>query len=251
MCFSAEVSFAAGAALLPAGAYCVQAAVRKDLRYLPLALVPLGFGVQQMGEGFVWLGVARQDETLVRQASVFFLFFAIAFWPLWIPLSLFVPERRCWHRRLLALFVVLSGVWLWLYVPLALDPQRYLRTETVHHSIHYELDGLPVLQQLPLPPLAWQVVYLVAICVPLALGRLDRTGRRFRGLVGGGLLALLFGVSYFVYAHAFTSVWCFFAALLSGLLCLAFYRLPARAAEPASQPLGVSAAPSALGSTPH
>src|SRR5262249_39162470 len=94
MCFSPEASFLAGAALLPAGCYCVQSAFRKDLRYLPLAVVPVAFGVQQWSEGVVWLGLQGNDPTLITQASVFFLFFAVAFWPFWIPFSLLVPETR-------------------------------------------------------------------------------------------------------------------------------------------------------------
>lgn len=40
MCFSAPVSFSAGAVLASAGAYCVKKSVEKDRRYLPLATIP-------------------------------------------------------------------------------------------------------------------------------------------------------------------------------------------------------------------
>lgn len=40
MCFSPEASFTVGAALLPAGVYCTQAAVRKDARFVPLRWFP-------------------------------------------------------------------------------------------------------------------------------------------------------------------------------------------------------------------
>ena len=47
MCFSAEASFGASAALLPVGAYCVMRSARGDRRFLPLGLAPIAFGVQQ------------------------------------------------------------------------------------------------------------------------------------------------------------------------------------------------------------
>ncbi len=43
MCFSAGPSFATGAALLPAGVYCIRRAAVGTRRYLPLAAVPAVF----------------------------------------------------------------------------------------------------------------------------------------------------------------------------------------------------------------
>jgi len=42
MCFSTQASFAVGGALLPAAAYCITAAVRKNRWLLPLALGAVG-----------------------------------------------------------------------------------------------------------------------------------------------------------------------------------------------------------------
>ena len=41
------------------------------------------------------------------------------------------------------------------------------------------------------------------------------------------ILIASFVVSYWVFWYAFTSVWCFFAAVLAVLLCYVFYYLPA------------------------
>src|ERR1700722_772357 len=135
MCFSPEASFAAGAALLPAGIYCTQAAVRKDPRFVPLALVPIAFGAQQISEGFVWLGLNNDNTALVQQSSVVFLFFAIAFWPIWIPLSLAIAESRRRRQIALALLAIVGLAWLWLYLPMAVDPSKWFTTEIVKHSI--------------------------------------------------------------------------------------------------------------------
>jgi hypothetical protein len=224
MCFSAEASFGAAAALLPVGAYCVGAAARKDLRFLPLALVPVAFGVQQVAEGCVWLGLHHDDAALTEWGTAVFLFFALSFWPFWIPFSLLLPEARRPVRVFMATAAALSTVWLILYLPIALDPGQWL-PDIDRHSIHYDIDNLPGFQLVP--RVVWRLAYLAFICGPLALAHPGGRGTRLRAL-GGGLVAALFLVSYLVYWYAFTSVWCFFAAILSLALAVLFVKLPAR-----------------------
>jgi hypothetical protein len=224
MCFSAEASFVAGGVLVPAGAYCVMRAAQYSARCLPLALVPLAFSAQQFSEGVVWLGLNRGDEELTRLASQVFLFFAIAFWPFMVPFSLCIPEPRRRQRAILALISVLSLVWLWVYAPLALEPARWLSTEIVHHSIGYQIDDLPAFSYAP--QAMWRVVYLLFICIPLAVALPKRKERGILLPVVGVLVIALFLVSYVVFWYAFTSVWCFFAAFLSLVLCVVFYQLP-------------------------
>lgn len=48
MCFSAPVSFSAGAVLLGLGS-------AKRPRELPFAAIPLLFAIQQLSEGVIWL----------------------------------------------------------------------------------------------------------------------------------------------------------------------------------------------------
>jgi hypothetical protein len=224
MCFSAEASFAAGAVLLPAGAYCVRSAMRKDFRYVPLAFIPLVFSLQQFDEGFVWLGLNHGHGQMVRNASVVFLFFGIAFWPFWIPLSLWFVERHRRGKMLLACLTVLSLAWLWLVLPVAADPDQWLSTRVVHHSIRYEFGSLPGFRIAPRE--IWRAAYLLAICVPLLICRSISGEAHPLRWVAGGLVAGLFAVSYVVFWYAFTSVWCFFAAILSIGLCRVFRRLP-------------------------
>ena len=80
MCFSAEASFAVSAVLLPADIYCTRAAIAKRLAYLPLGIIPLVFSVQQLTEGFVWVGLASDDAVLARAASLSFLAVALVVW---------------------------------------------------------------------------------------------------------------------------------------------------------------------------
>lgn len=219
MCFSPEASFAAAAALLPAGGYCIASAWLKQPRLLPLAIVPLVFGVQQFCEGFVWRGLERGDPELIRGASLAFLFFALAFWPFWFPFLTAVMELEPRRKKLFIGLTIAASIWFWiLYYPIITGPDSVLRTHVVHHSIQYDFDGLEIYQYVPRPIL--RVFYFLCVALPMAFGS-ESLGRT-AGLVFG-ISAV---VSAIVFNYAFVSVWCFFAAILAGYLCYVFYHLP-------------------------
>lgn len=221
MCFSAEASFAAGAVLIPAGGYCVAAALKKRPTLLPLALVPIFFGVQQISEGFVWQGLHHDDPATVRPASLVFLFFALAFWPFWFPLVSAATETSPRKRRAFTVLAVASAAWFGVfYLPILTGPESLLSTRIVHHSIRYDYPGLAVYQYVPRPLL--RVLYFLCVAVPLALGSESSLGR-----VPGLVFAASAVLSAVVFEYAFVSVWCFFAAVLSAYLAWMFYTLPA------------------------
>jgi hypothetical protein len=232
MCFSAAASFGAGAVLLPAGGFCVARAVRQAPRLLPLALTPLAFAGQQAAEGFVWLGLRSGDTALATRAGAVFLFFALAFWPFWLQFGLLLPESRRPARAFLAVLTVLSLVWLWLFAPVALEPGRWMAVEVVHHSISYGLSDLPAFQFVP--RLVWRIVYLGFIVAPLLVARPDVTvaGGGLLRVLGGVVIVAVFAVSALAYWYAFTSVWCFFAALASLLLVFFFAGLAVEETSP-------------------
>jgi hypothetical protein len=231
VCFSAQASFGVSAVLVPAGIYCVSRAASRDWRFLPLGLMPLAFAAQQAAEGCVWLELRHDQQAPGTPAAAVYLFFALAFWPFWVPFSLLLPEGRWPAKVFLGAVTILTLVWLWLYAPLAVDPGRWLSTQVVHHSIYYDTSGLPAFQLAP--RVAWRVAYLAFICVPLLVARPGPAGPGLRA-GAGVLVAALFAVSYLVYWYAFTSVWCFFAAVLSLLLGPAFSQLPRRGDRPVS-----------------
>ncbi len=218
MCFSAEASFAIGAALVPAGGYCVAAAVRKRPRLLPLALVPLFFGMQQIGEGFVWVGLHRGDHSLVRSASMVFLFFALAFWPFYFPLQTALTESKPRKRLVFGLIAAAALGWFFvLYLPIISGPDSVLTTHVVQHSIHYDYAGLPVNRYVPQTLL--RVFYFLCVAIPMAMGS-ESLGRA-AGLAFGASAV----VAVLLYDYAFVSVWCFFAAALALYLCWLFARI--------------------------
>lgn len=219
MCFSAEASFIVGGALLPAGAYCVGAALVKKPRYLGLAAVPLIFGLQQISEGFVWLGLEANDPAAIRTSSLFFLFFALAFWPFWFPFMAACMETEPPRKRLFIALTVFAASWFWiLFYPLIVGSESLLRTEVIQRSIFYDFDGLAIYQYIPKAPL--RVLYLLCVALPAVFG--SESFGRLPGIVLGLLALVVAGV----YSYAFVSVWCFFAAILASYCCYLFYRLP-------------------------
>jgi hypothetical protein len=183
-------------------------------------VIPVAFAVQQFCEGLVWVGLGHSHAALVQGASVPFLFFALVYWPLWVPLSIWAVEPRRHVRLGLGLLTAANLVWLWLFAPILLDPDRWLQVEVVGHSIHYEFSDIPGFQKVPRA--LWRLGYLLAICVPLLVWSRDRKGN----ILGGVAVAASFAVSYFVFWYAFTSVWCFFAAFLALGLCGVFHQMP-------------------------
>lgn len=222
MCFSAEASLGSAIVLLPAGAYCIESASRKDRRYLPLAVVPVFFGIQQLCEALVWLELERGNAATADTAARAYLFFALALWPVWIPLAAASIEPRVRARWLLA---ALAGIGLLFgivqYLPFATGPSP--DPHVVGHSIRYDLSVVPAVRSFW--SWGWMAIYLAAVCVPL----LASGNRRVRPLGVGTLLFAL--ISVLLFEHAFASVWCFFAAILSGYLAFIIGSIPGESLE--------------------
>jgi len=224
MCFSSEASLGVAAGLLPAGAYCIDAAWRKDRNYLPLAIVPIVFGLQQLCEGLVWVGINQKHPEMIRMAALAYLGIALALWPVWIPVALGALDSRKEYRlglTILAGIGVLFG--LVFYLPLATASGRGINPTVIGHSIRYDLSAVPAFNSL------WwwlgMAVYLIAVSAPMFISR----NLQLRPLGAGVILAAL--ISYLLFEYAFSSVWCFFAAILSLYLVRVFYYLPARESE--------------------
>lgn len=204
MCFSATASFTAGSALLAVGAFTAHRS--QGRRELPLALVPLLFGVQQMSEGALWLALDRDLPTVQAWATYIFSFFSHAFWPIFVPFAILAVEAHRRRRQALTVFLVLGvTVGLYLLYFLVRFPVVAARRESsiVYESPHFYLAGVMVL-------------YLLATCVS-GLFSSHHCIRIF-----GALAFVLAIVAYQVSVQTFVSVWCFFAAVLSLLIVIHF-----------------------------
>ena len=218
MCFSAEASLAAAVVLLPVGGFCVASAWHKDRRYLPLAAVPVLFGLQQLCEAGVWAGLERADPDLGRAAARWYLFFALAFWPVWVPLSAAAAEppgsRRVVCLALLGLGLAVALVY---YPPLVPDG-GWTGTRIVGHSIWYDFSTIPAVRVAP--GWVWPAVYLATVCGPFLAVRDQRLWPL------GVAVAVAASISYVAFREAFASVWCFLAAVLSMYIAYVLRGLP-------------------------
>lgn len=206
MCFSATASFTASGILTPLGVYALGRCYHADRRYLALAAFPLLFGIQQAVEGWGWLAIEGGVQSDIHRAALGFLFFAYFLWPLLVPLSTcFVEESR--ERRVLFLSISLVGglFGLSLYSPLFLNAD-WLSVQIANGSILYQstliYDGV-------IPRTGVRLIYAAIVGLPLLFSTIPSI-RIFGVLI---LLSVISGFLFF--AYAFTSIWCFIAAILS------------------------------------
>ncbi|MCU9838872.1 hypothetical protein OEZ49_13925 [Ruegeria sp. WL0004] len=226
MCFSATASFVAGTVLIAGGAVSLRRARDLRSRFLGFGAFPLLFGIQQMSEGVLWLSLDSPDVAQPGGAALVFLFFAYWFWPFWVPLSAALVEPDRTRQRLfegLSAFGFCLGAAL--YLPVLVDPDT-LDICLVRHSIQYEN---PVMFPGEAAKTVVRLVYALVICLPL-LGSSHRQVRIF-----GALIVASVAAGFVFAAYAFTSIWCFLAALISGYIVYMMYALARddRAGDPA------------------
>jgi hypothetical protein len=205
MCFSAPVSFVAAAALGAIGVASIQAA--RSRRHVAFAAIPLIFAAQQACEGALWLALAKEPfhvggSPLARM----FLFFALFVWPFWIPTALAIAERDRSRRIALSMMAVAGGV-LGVYLMTCVT-FRSSNACIAFGNLYYwiQLDA-------PLKPVA-PLVYIALIAAPLAISSMRGTS-----VLGAIALASFLATAWLTRA-GFISVWCFFAAILSGVIAL-------------------------------
>ncbi|MFC1637384.1 DUF6629 family protein [Candidatus Margulisiibacteriota bacterium] len=217
MCFSATASFTAGAVLVAASAVSIKKAAEKDRDYLFFAAVPLFFGLQQLAEGFVWIGLGAKLPFMVTIASLAFLFFAFFFWPFYSPLAVYLAEKHeVSHpiKRLLYFLTILgliAGVAT--YAPLLMGLIK-LDTVVIGHSIAYATSRPETLQHINL------FLYVLAVVPPFLIGS-DVKLKIF-----GYLLIVSIILAEIINRAAFDSVWCFFSAALSLFIVYVAWTVP-------------------------
>lgn len=229
MCFSPEASLVAGAVLLPIGAYGISLAMKKNRAYVPLAATPLLFGVQQLCEAGVWFGLGEHNTALVKPAALVFLFFAIAFWPFWVPLTaLFIEAWKPKKWLCGGLALVGLGLGFLCYLPVPLNYDQWLDVHIVNHSIMYDFSNMPETHWGA--SLIWQALYVTSVTCPFLLS----ADRRLRIL--GLSVAATAAVTQILFRYTFISVWCFFAAWLSLHIWYVLHRLPRPIVRPTGRP---------------
>ncbi len=209
MCFSAEASFAASGVL--AASSIAIARTPKEKASIPLSLFPAVFATHQFIEGMVWLNHDGILPDIFKSAAVYaYALIAFVLWPILVPFSAYLLETEK-RRRIIILICQAIGLWIGfaLLVSFVRDP---VQVSVDCCSLSYQVNAPDLL----LAP------YLVAVSIPfLASSR--------KGLVLFGVAVTVSCAAAAVAASAttFPSVWCFFAAILSGGLYL-YFRAAAR-----------------------
>jgi hypothetical protein len=205
MCFSAEASFGAAIGLTGIGAFSLTGVTSR--RQVALAAVPLLFAAQQACEGFVWRVLEGAPYHVASSPlERAFLFFALFVWPPYVPLALSLVEPvRARRKALRAMAVVGAILGAYLMGCASLRPSNAC---IAFGNLYYwvQVDA-------PLKPLL-PVAYLSAVAASLVV-----SSRRGTSLLAFVVVAS-FGIAAALYRAGFASVWCFFAALMSGLVAL-------------------------------
>lgn len=199
MCFSASASFIAGGTLSAAGAETLRHA--KTRERLPLAAMPLLFGIQQAVEGVVW--VSFGIPWLNALATHVFVFFSHVLWPTYVPIAVLLIEKEQGRRlvlKILALIGLATSLSLFYHAFLVGTPVSYA-------SAH----GIVYVTSLPMVPLGLGF-YVLATCIACLA-----SSHKFIRVLGIAMMGSL-AIAYWSYEQAFYSVWCFFAAILSFII---------------------------------
>jgi hypothetical protein len=213
MCFSPEADFTAGILITGLGV-----ATLRRVRTRPelvVGVLPLLFGLHQLIEGFVWLGLRGQVSPEIGDAAKeTYIVYAHAVLPMMVPLGfmLLEPDRRRARSMwpLVALGLVLGLYLLWQVIAFPVGVQE--RARCLDYTTHTPND------------VVIGVLYVAVTCGPALIS--SRRYLRWFGLVS--LLGVI--VTAIVRIDELTSLWCLYVALVSALIFEHFSRQ--RALEP-------------------
>lgn len=201
MCFSATASFATSGLLTLAALIGLKKTHSNAMKFF--ALTPLLFAIQQSMEGIMWQFGA--GSAFYTAAAYIFLVFASS-WPALMSSMLVALEHNGKRRKVLVGFMyggIIFSVCALMYIATA-----PMTAQIVGAHIAYEF---PQDHWSAIAPWA-RLLYVVLVVLPPLLSTV-----RFMWLFGLGIFGTFLASIWWYSAHV-TSVWCFFAAVLSGLV---------------------------------
>jgi hypothetical protein len=203
MCFSAGASFTGGIIISAIGILTIRKVHNPS--QIVFASIPLFFGFQQITEGILWLTIPLTEfADLQRIACYIFLITALVIWPLMIPFSVLHMEKSRKRKNILSALLILGGILsaYYVYCLFAFD-------------VHPVIKGFHIQYDQNFPDSIANIVfgvYLIVTIVPLYVSSIKRTH------LLGILMTLSCLVTAIFFTQYLTSVWCFFAALISGVI---------------------------------
>jgi hypothetical protein len=212
VCFAPEADAAVGVFVVGVGIDALRHAHAP--KEIPLAALPLLFGLHQLSEAFVWWGLQGHVAHRVERAAVWtYVVFALVALPAYLPLAVGLVERSAMRRRVIAGFAVLG-----------LAVAASLAIAVVRGPISAVVDGRHVEYAVDAVghggPLT--IVYVIATCGALLASS-------YRDIAAIGALNLVVTpVLMVLTVGGFVSLWCFWAAIVSVLIDVHFRRQRAR-----------------------
>jgi len=171
------------------------------------ASIPLLFGLHQLTEGFVWLGVGGEvPHRTLQMAETIFIYYAQGVLPFLIPLAIWLVEKKGLKKQLLAILTFLGfGLMLYTLYGLAIFPSS---VKVTHDILFYSNPWTANYYDAS--------IYVITTCGALMLSSsISIQIFGFLNLLGLTIIA-------FILPYGFTSVWCLYAAAISGLLYFYF-----------------------------
>jgi hypothetical protein len=203
MCFSAQASFAAGVVISTIGVATLNKVSKPSHKLF--ASIPLLFGIQQIAEGFLWVTIPGKASLDIQQFCAYiFIIIALVVWPTMIPMSTWMMEENPKKKKIIKFFLGL-GVVLSVYYASCLALIGVQPEISCYHIVYK--GEFPL--SLALPAF---FVYVVVTITPLFVSSI----RRMKFM--GAIMFFSVAVSAMFFKLYLTSVWCFFAAVLSGIV---------------------------------
>jgi hypothetical protein len=207
MCFSPDADFIAGAVITGMGVETLRRV--RARRELIVGALPLLFGVHQLTEGFVWLGLRGQVSSGVgATAKEAYIVYAHAILPVIVPLgfTLLEPDgrrsRSMWPLVCIGLLLGAYLLWQVTAYPVGAQPQAHCIDYTTHTPNDLLIGAL----------------YVAVTCGPALAS--SRQYLRWFGLASvAGVIA-----TAVVRADELTSLWCLYVAMVSVLILEHFRR---------------------------
>lgn len=203
MCFSAGASFAGGAVLSAIGVATMRKVQQPSQRLF--ASIPMLFAFQQFAEGVVWLTLKSGDHAVIQSAAGnFFLLMALVVWPSMMPMAVMKLEQDSKRKKIITGFLA-AGIIVSLYYAFCMLSFNVKPTVNGFH-VQYVNDFPKSLGFVAFG------LYILATIVPLFISTVKRMS------LFGILVFLSCLITGVFYKEFLTSVWCFFAALISVII---------------------------------
>ena len=207
MCFSPQADFVVGAVVAGVGVETLRRV--RARRETIVGALPLLFGLHQLVEGFVWLGLRGQvSRGLGDAAKETYILYAHAVLPVIVPLGFMLLEPDPRRSRVMTAMVFvggLLGVYL-LWQLTAYPVGAHEQARCIDYTTHTPNDA------------AVTLLYIAVTCGPALIS--SRRYLRWFGLVS--LVGVI--VTAVVRVDELTSLWCVYVALVSVLILEHFRR---------------------------